>query len=287
MSGRGVSGASDKTAVQGLARQREHKGFTVLEALLTLAIASTLIVLLVNASGTSFRNFAQTEDTLSSSRHAQLLLSYLKADLALADAPPHFDPTTSPNTGVLFPKHYVHLAHTVQRPSPLTLFAHTIQQAPAPLKQDDPLATPSTHPLTPVSIGRAARVQNAFAWVDTRPQEKDAPRHFQVSVRTGGTVSLVTYTFDPKELVVTRRGPEGQVTIGKGSMREFSATPYLEMLVPQRPEQPVELLKCWVEVHVAVQANQKADPIAKKTVELHTKLFPKHLNAIVRGLSPF
>lgn len=265
-----------------------RRAFTILEALLTLAIASTLIVLLVTASGTSFRNFAQTEDTLSSSRHAQLLLSYLKADVALADSPPWSDPTRSALGGTLYPKNWVRLAHAPDRPAPLTLFTHTVREALAPLKPEDPLMAPSTHPYTRVTIARAARVQNAFTWIDEGASgDKDRLRTFVIGVRSGGDVNTVTYTFDPKARSIVRLGPDGKTTIGAGSIVDFSATPYLEVLTPQRPEQPVELLKCWVEVHVEVQAVQKTDPIAKKAVELHTKLYPRHLTAVVRGLSPF
>lgn len=265
-----------------------RRGFSIVEALITLAIAATLIVALVMQSGTNFRFFAQGDDTLASARAAQLLVAYLKADVALADSPPHADITVSPGTGAVFPKNWMHAAHQPDGRE-LRLFTHTVREAPAPLSSADPIAAkPLTHPLTRLALARGARVQNAMVWIDAGgPKGDPRARHLVLNVRSGAIVQRVTYSYLPPEQVVVRQGPEGTVRIGAGSMTGFSATPYLEWLVPLEPGRPLELLKCWVEVAIEVQAAPKADPINKRAVTIHTRLVPKHLTSVVRGLSPF
>lgn len=264
-----------------------RNGFTIVEALLAVGLSSIILVLLVTSSGTSFRGFAQTEDTLSSSRHAQLLLAYLKADIALADSPPHADPASAPGLGPIHPKRYQHLINIPGRDN-LAYLLYQIAEKPEPIPGEHPLMRyPQDHPVTRITLARLARVQNAMAWVDPKPGDPENKPFLAITVRNGGTVALVTYVHDPKEKAVIRNGPDGKVTIGAGSMTGFVAMPFIELLCPTEANMMPELLKSWLQVDVTVQAPQKADPIAKKPVVLSTRLTPRYLHAVVRGLSPF
>lgn len=265
-----------------------RNGFTIVEAMLAVGLSSLIVVLLVTSSGTSFRGFAQTEDTLSSSRHAQLLLAYLKADVALADSPPHADPTTAPGLGPVFPKSWFHLSAMPGRDN-FAIVRYDAEERPQPIPAENPIMrVPQDHPGTRVALARLARIQNAMAWIDPKSAGQSSPPFLGMTVRNGGAVSGVTYTFDEKEKSVIRSGPEGKVTIGAGSMVDFVATPYIELLIPNPgDDMPLEVLKSWLEVEIKVQAPQKNDPIAKKPVTLKTRLFPRYLHAVVRGLSPF
>lgn len=265
-----------------------RRGFSLVEALVALGLASAAIVAVVTQSGLNLRFFTQADDTLASARSAQLLLSYLKADIALADSPPHADITVSPGTGPVFPKNWMHATHAPNA-SELRLFTYTIREGAQPLPSSDPIAAkPITDPLTRLALQRAAQIQNAFAWIDAGgPPTDQRVRQFVVNVRSGAIVQRVTYTYTPADKVVVREGPEGTTRLGAGLIKAFSASPYLEFVVPQEPDRPLELVKCWIEVHLDVRADQKSDPINKRAVVIHTRLVPKHLTSVVRGLSPF
>ena len=271
-----------------MSARRTIRGFTILEALITVAIAASLIIGIVTQYGTNFRFFAQTDDTLASARAAQLLLAYLKEDVELADSPGGTtDPQVSPSTGTIYPKNYVHLIHDPDSAQVL-LYVFSMGADGGPLPGGDPITTKAkTDPLTRLALTRTARVQDAMAWVDPASGGDQRQRHFVINVRNGAQINQVTYSYltDLKE--VQRKGPDGTVHIGTGAITGFSACPYLEFLVPQPKDKPLELLKCWVEVAIEVQAAQKADPIAKKPVKVHTKLVPRMLIASVRGLSAF
>lgn len=267
---------------------RSRHGFSIVEALVALAIAATALVLVISQTGMNFRFFAQSDDTLASARAVQLLLSYLKADVAMADSPPHTDITQSPGTGSVFPKNWMHAAHEPGS-GELKLFTHTVRETAQALSTADPIAAkPATDPLTRLALQRAARVQNALAWVDAGgPPTDQRVRHFVLTIRSAAIVQRVTYSYIPPEKVVVRQGPDGTTRIGAGLITDFSASPYLEFLVPRETEKPLELLKCWVEVQIDARADQKTDPLAKRGISVHTRLVPRYLTSVVRGLSPF
>jgi hypothetical protein len=268
---------------------RRRAAFTLVEALVTVALSVSVLVLLVGTFGSSVHSFVQGDDTLNSTRHLQLLLSYLKADIGMADAPPNRDLSASPATGNAFPKNVVHLACDPDSDQ-VRLFTHTLVSPPAGVSSANPIASkPPVHPVTRASLARAAWVQNAMVWVDAgRERAAGQPRQFVVNVRAGGTVNRVVYSYDPEARTVVRSGPEGTLAMASGSLQEFACSPYLEFVVAaRRPDWPLELLKCWVEVHLKVAAPQKTDRIAKRAVEVRTRIVPRYLAAAIRGLSPF
>jgi len=263
-----------------------HRGFTIVEALITVALSTTILALLFGTFEFTVNQFIQGDDTLTAGRHSQLLLSYLKADISMADADPkNRDISRSDDTGTTTPKSFVHLAQDPDT-SKLTLFAQTIQTGSTGLSSQDPISTKSqTHPSTRLALARAARIQNAFAWVD--PGEKSSstiPRFFVVNVRKDTGRFRVVYTYWPASRTVQRDGPDGSIRMGQGFVTDFACSPYLEFLVAKsRPDEPLTLLKCWVEVRLQLQAVQKHDRIAKKIVDLNTRIVPRFLNAEVRG----
>src|SRR5262249_23103859 len=152
-------------------------------------------------------------------------------------------------------------------------------QPPSGISTSDPIAPFLHDPRVPrTTLDRIARIQNAMVWVEGEKQgEKDGPRHFTLNVRSGGMISQVTYTYIPAARRIERHGPEGVTRVQVPQLVEFSLSPYIEFLVDRQASEPLQLLKCWVEVKIELTEDKKQSPIQKKTVGIHTRIVPKYL----------
>ena len=81
------------------------KGFTIVEILIAVLIASVMIIVLLTFFGDTFQKFVQHEDTLTSAREVHRLLEYLRKDIEI------LVPGAARDLGTTFPQQVCHIYH--------------------------------------------------------------------------------------------------------------------------------------------------------------------------------
>lgn len=263
--------------------------FTLVEALIAAAVAALLFVSIATFFGDLTRRFTHQEDTLSSAHQAQVLLEYLRRDIRHLDGFPD-DATRSADseTGTTYTKFWVHALH-VPGGAELQLFPHRKTSA------NDPL--PGAHPATDGIRGssreaarlreRISRIENAYAWVREGGADGDQPRHLVLNVREDDQLVRVRYVYDPAKASITRYGSGEPLRIAAPAMRNFRATPFLELVHdPSDPDFVPRLGKTWLEVEFDLAAEgggTAGKPIQSRHVRFTTRLLPFHLNTSLRS----
>ncbi|MBI2943175.1 MAG: hypothetical protein HYY25_03135 [Candidatus Wallbacteria bacterium] len=254
--------------------------------------------------GFTMQGFVQQEDTMTGSRDAQLILSWLRADLTAADG---YDASGTATTGTTFPKSEVHLVQTLGSDR-LAFYIHTRAQEPIVRPGDDPVLdamTPEARTgswvrllgLTTddpifgyLSPGTAANdflrvmnyAMNAASWV--HPREPDAPRFLNVNVRSGSLTAPASYRFHPVLKRLERSGPNGVTLLGRDDVDYFAVSPFFELFVdPAQPGGPPELVRVWYEIALRMRAQADGAKIAKRTLDFSTRVTPGHLNAAIKS----
>lgn len=262
---------------------RRTRGFTLVEILMAFLIAGFILTGLIQSFGDAFQRYLASEDTLSDLSESQLLLAHLGADVerCQGEAPP--DASVSPGTGTTFPKHVMHLVHAPGA-SRLTAYDVKLEGTNTGFADGHPLAEHDVRApgVIPV-MQRLAWIQNTMAWV--QPADPKATRYFVIQVADGPLTRRVTYRFEPEAGVVIREDQGREVRIGRGSVREFWAVPYVELLIPPPgPQAAPALLKTWVEVRIVMRAPEESGArIDKRRLELQTRMAPRHFNARLHG----
>ncbi len=280
------------------------QGFTLVEALIALALAGMVIIGFGTYLSSTLQSFTQQEDTLTGSRDAQILLSYLRDDLTAADG---FDSSATLTTGTTFPKSQVHLSHSPNSEA-VQLFIHTRSREPNPPPGLDPIRD-SLPPVprtlawlgvlnlgtdVPLSANLPAGSatndllrslnygMNAVTW--SRPVQDNEPRFLFINRREGPTLQPVIYTYFPAQKSLRRTGPKGETWLVRDSLRFFSASPYYEFLLfPEDPSRTAELLKVWFELTLVLQAPGDGGKIAKRTLDFSTRITPRYLNSVIKS----
>lgn len=258
---------------------RTQRGFTLVEAVVALALASILIVGVMSYFGFSLRTITHREDILTASRDVQVLLSYLRMDISAAEGLPG---STDATTGTTYPKLWVHLAHSPD--SDLIHGFTRIEDSPGePLSPQAPVTTNLPPGLaTERVLTEEALARNAFAWVPrNRP---DGPDFFFVNVRRGPQVVPIVYMFDEAKKTVTRHAPEKTTVIAPPALEGFEAVPTIEFVTfPDQPARTAVLSKVWAEVSIRLRAPQAGKVIASRLVGFSTRIVPIHLNAALKS----
>jgi type II secretory pathway pseudopilin PulG len=262
-----------------LRQLRPRKGFTLIEALIALGVATMLLMALFTFFGDFLRRFTHQKDTLSGAHDAQLLVDWLRRDIQLLDGSLSSTPSTT------YPQFWSHVVH-VPGGKILQLFPRrkTLPDEPFPSTHPASASLLSGTPQARLVLQKILRVENAFAWVVPSPNQEDEPRSLAMNIREDGQLKQVRYVFRPREKGVTRYGPDGSVrTLAAPTLRNFRATPTLEIIHnPRDPSFPPHLVKVWLEVEFDVQADKAARPGAKinpRHQGFTTRLLPFFLNA--------
>ena len=271
-------------------RRGHHRiGFTLVEGLVAAAVAAVLFVGVASFFGDLTRRFTHQEDTLSSAHQAQVLLEHLRRDIRHLDGLPD-DATRSADseTGTTYTKFWVHALH-VPGGSELQLFPHRKRAASDPLPGNHPAAS-GLQGAGPESVRlrqRISRIENAYAWIREGSPESDDPRHLVLNVREGDELVRVRYVYDPSSASITRYGAGRPVRIAAPAMRNFRATPFLELIHdPADPRFVPRLGKTWLEVEFDLAAEgggTAGKPIQSRHVRFTTRLLPFHLNTSLRS----
>ncbi len=261
-------------------------GFTLVEGVLASLLAGLMMIGIVTWFGDVLQRFSHQEDTLSGAHEAQLLLEWLRRDMAALDgvaASAGVPVSSSATTGTTFPKFWVHACH-VPGGSKLLLFPRMRRG------EDDPIAP--GHPAAagmalgnPGAIGllaQIARLENAFAWV--APDDPDAPRFLTLNLRRDDQLERVVYHYEPAARAIVRVDAAGRRTrIAAPSLAGFMATPYLEIVFdPDDPGFVPRLVKAWLEVRFDIVADS-GGKIRGRPQVLSTRLFPEFLVASLKS----
>jgi hypothetical protein len=253
------------------------------------AVAALLFLGVATFFGDLTRRFTHQEDTLSSAHQAQVLLEYLRRDIRHLDGYAD-DGTRSADseTGTTYTKFWVHALH-VPGGSELQLFPRRRQSAADPLPGDHP-ATDGIQGGGPEAArlrSRISRIENAYAWVREGTPDGDDPRHLVLNVREGDQLIRVRYVYDPAHASITRYGAGEPLRIAAPAMRNFRATPFLELIHdPSDATFVPRLGKTWLEVEFDLAAEgggTAAKPIQSRHVRFTTRLLPFHLNTSLRS----
>lgn len=263
--------------------------FTLVEGLVAAAVAAILFVGVASFFGDLTRRFTHQEDTLSSAHQAQLLLEYLRRDIRHLDGHPD-DATKSADseTGTTYPKFWVHALH-VPGGSELELYPRRRRNAQDPLPGDHPAADglQGGGPEAARLRERISRIENAYAWVREGPPDSQDPRHLVLNVREGDELVRVRYVYHPENSSITRYGAGEPLRIAAPAMRNFRATPFLELIHdPSDPQFVPRLGKTWLEVEFDLAAEgggSAGKPIHSRHVRFTTRLLPFHLNTSLRS----
>lgn len=265
-------------------RLRRSRGFTLVEILITFLVAGAILTGLIQTFGDTFQRYLASEDKLSDLSETQLLLAHLGADIDRMQGEPPADPSVSPGTGTTYPKHVMHLVHAPDAPR-LTVHDVTLDGSSTGVSGAHPLARYDvSHPGVIPVMQRLAWIQNTMAWVEEAGGDK-APKAFVLQIADGPLTRRVTYRYEPARGEIVREDQGRELRIGRGSVREFWAVPYVELLIPPPgPEAVPALLKTWVEIRIVMQAPEESGArIDKKRFELQTRMAPRQFNARLHG----
>lgn len=257
-----------------------RRGFTLVEAIVTLLVVSILFVGLIGYFGTSMRHWAQQESTLTGSRDAQILIGNLRQDLLVSDGT--YD-SSSATTGTTFPKRFRFVCHHAGSDA-LEIHDYVKGSDTSPLPMDLPFSANLPEGPRSRSFLEALRyVENAFAAVGPAGSDEGV-RWFTVNTRAGETFERVTYAYDPAAKLVERHGASRVTRIALPSLQEFSVLPVVEVLTfPGEPARAAEILKVWLQVRFTLKAPQDGAVIARRPLEFSTLVTPRYLNAKLRS----
>lgn len=270
-------------------------GFTLVEGLISLAVAALLLVGLVTFFGDFLRRFSHQEDTLSGAHEAQLLLEWLRRDVRHLDGlPPGPGVSASSEIGTTFPAYWVHACH-VPGATQLQLFARRQARDGDPLSPEHPAAG-LLGPGAEAAAARAqlARIEHAYAWIAEDAESRESPQFLVLNVRRGTQLERVVYTYVPGVRGVTRRDAEGrEQRFASPTLRRFRATPFVEVVHdPGDPAFVPRIVKTWLEVELEIRSEDPppgpggpgaSGRIAARGVSLSTRLVPFLLNASLKS----
>lgn len=261
---------------RGSPSREARRGFTLVEGLVSLAVAAGMLLGLVTFFGDFLQRFSHQEDTLSGAHRAQLLLEWLRRDLRDLDGSSS-DPAPLPGEALW--------AHLVHSPGGATLDQVLVRGTV-------PGGTlPAAHPAREAFRGdgagvrrtreRLARAGDALAWI---PEEDGTGGTLRLRVRRGGQLQQVRYRFSGPGSGLTREVAGGPpLPLAGASLQSFRATPSFEILHhPRDPGTPPELVKVWLELGFRLRGDDGGDSgkkITGRTVGFTTRLLPFHLNA--------
>lgn len=259
--------------------RRARPGFTLVEILLAMAIASGLVIGLLSFFGDTLQRFVQQEDTLTGVRDLQLLLLHLRRDTEMLDGDAAL--SSSSATGTTFPKEYLHVCHDALSDR-LQIFGFLRRDDLTPIPAADPLALnlPPGRP-TERLMARVAFLENACAWVLPEPGTllEDQIFRLVLNVRRGGTRDRILYEYRPAARELARLAEGTRRVFGLGTIEGFSARPVLEFITfPDDPGRSAELVRLFIEVSLMIRAEDDGGKMAKRAIPFTTKITPRLVN---------
>ena len=262
-----------------------NRAFTLVEALLAMLLAGMLFGAIFSFFGDTMQRFVQHEDTLTGVRDLQILLAYLRRDLSMVEGTPGLA-SSSKYTGTTFPKEYIHVCHSTFD-TRLHCFRFQREDDDTEIPPVDPLSQNLPEiPRREKLLERVAFFENACAWVipDEDAQLEDQKRYLYLNVRQGASREKILYVFSGKKRSVTRITSKRQVEFGKGAIGDFTVRPMIEFLTfPNEDTKCAQLMKCFFEIVIAMQAEADGGRIAKRKMAFTTKVTPKLLNSALKS----
>ncbi len=126
-----------------------------------------------------------------------------------------------------------------------------------------------------------------MAWVSSDPSQEDSEKSLVLNVRRDTKLIRVRYVYNPSDRSITRFSDRTPVRIAAPSLRNFYATPFIEILYdPSNPNSIPILGKLWLEVEFDLAADDGAPgskAIASRYIHFSTRLLPSLLNASLRS----
>lgn len=171
------------------------KGFTLLEILIAVVIATFVMFGLLTFFGDTFQKFVQHEDTLTNSRELHKLLEYLRKDIEI------ISPGSKRDNGNIFPQQTLHMYHAPDS-KVLQHFAWKKDVDGEPFKDAD-LIKKNLPPgeKTNRLLMKYNALSSSCSWSTDKTKGKDKLVHIS---RLTTPDCIVNYKFDEETATITR-----------------------------------------------------------------------------------
>ena len=255
---------------------RRRSGFTIIEILIALLIASVMIIVLLTFFGDTFQKFVQHEDTLTSAREMHRLLEYLRKDIEV------LVPGVSRDLGTTFPQQVAHIYHSIDSDKLIT-FHWTKDQPEKWFENTDPVEG-AMRPKVPPNALRTKyeALSGACSW-SIYDENGDDRKIFTLSLRTqavddSGPI-LIQYIYDASVATITRVKDDKKIVFAKGAVHRFSAIPVFDFyyVTPDT----IILNKMFIEIAIGLKAEKDGGRIEKRELTIQTKACPRLLHNAV------
>lgn len=253
------------------------KGFTIVEILISLLIASIVLITLLTFFGDTFQKFVQHEDTLTSAREMHKLLEYLRKDIEI------LVPSGMIKLSDTYPQQRAHIYHTHNSPI-LRTYHWTKDSIGEPFENTDPIVQnlPSS-----VETDRLLSRYSAFAssntWSIDQSDGEDKKKFIldlAIQPDPGATsVKTIRYVYDEESKTVTRFEEGKEIIFAKGAIKHFSVIPVYDFYNFQdQPERTIVLNKMFFDIALSIQADKDGGKIVKRSLNIATKACPRLIN---------
>jgi prepilin-type N-terminal cleavage/methylation domain-containing protein len=260
---------------------KKRKGFTIVEILISLLIASVVLITLLNFFGDTFQKFVQHEDTLTSAREIHKLLEYLRKDIEI------LVPGKVRELGIVFPQQVAHLYHSSES-DVLRTYHWTKETMGEPFQDTDPIVNnlpPSK--VTDRLLNRYNALSGSCSWSIDESEGQDRKKFIlsfliQPDPDDPPLPKLITYVYDELNSTVTRYDEGTMIVFAKEAVSHFSVIPVFDFYnFPGEPEKTIVLNKMFFDILITIKADEDGGKIVKRPVTITTKACPRLINNAV------